>query len=436
MVDQLLREATSGWDRAFAEILEHLPSDEAFSLLLAHLDPPLTSAPILRAMARFPRRAMRVLAGLEQPSRAVRDLRERYARTRPDLAAEFGVLLPPRASADVETLPESLRTPPHQRRVTRTRAAVDTSSLVPQPVSLAWLPGEQARWATHPDQRQFVSRVTSDRASNFLLTLGSKVSDIDPEILMPFVGTQVTTWMVGWLNGKKHRTTARRWFDRHIATAATDLIASILDVPGKSRTVAEKAVRTLADQHRDTLLATAAILVPGAVETVTAIADSWIGPKAIPALPDWLMVAGLPPIMLRESGFVVPDAAVHTLTGMLALSDSHGKHPGIAQLAAVAEPGSLAEFAWGLFEAWIFSGMVNDGIWVMQALALFGDDETAWRLEPLIRPWYYFAGSPAEAALRVLVAIDSDASSPCCIGSRSKPRRKRSRSTRLWLFGK
>ncbi|MRH89340.1 DUF4132 domain-containing protein [Nocardia sp. SYP-A9097] len=95
---------------------------------------------------------------------------------------------------------------------------------------------------------------------------------------------------------------------------------------------------------------------------------------------------------------------------MLALSESHGRHPGIAQLAAVAEPGSLADFAWGLFEAWMFSGLANGGIWVMQALALFGDDETAWRLEPIIRSWYYSAGSPAEAALRVLVAIDSDAS--------------------------
>ncbi|MEV6770293.1 DUF4132 domain-containing protein [Nocardia sp. NPDC051030] len=410
VVDQLLSNDTQGWYREFAEILAHLPSDEAFSLLLARLDLPRISPQVLASMARFPRRAMRVLAGWERPSLVVRDLRDRYARTRPDLATEFGVLLSPRAWADLDILPESLRTPLHQRRVARARPAVATSSFGHQPISLDWLPGEKARWATHLDRRRSVSRVDSANASDFLLTFGPKVGDIDPEILMPFVGTQVTTWMIGWLNGKKHRIAARRWFDRHIATASPDLVAAVLDVPGKSRTAADKAVRTLADRHRDTLLATAAILVPDAVETVTAIVDSWTPPKDLPALPDWLMLAGLPPIVLRESGFVVPDAAVHTLVTMLALSESHGKHPGIAQLAAVAEPGSLAGFAWGLFEAWRFSGLIDGGIWVMQALALFGDDETAWRLEPIIRSWDYGAGSPAEAALRVLVAIDSDAS--------------------------
>ncbi|MFB8003937.1 DUF4132 domain-containing protein [Nocardia sp. NPDC056000] len=409
MVDQLSRISMSGWERRFIDILAYLPSDEAFSLLLSHVNPPKVSAPVLAAMARFPRRAMRVLARCEQPSPVVRDLRERYVRTRPDLAAEFGVVVAARAWADLESLPESLRTPLHQRRVTRTRPAMDTSAFAHRPVSLDWRPGEQARWATHPDQRRSVSRVESANAAQFVSAAGP-VGDIDPEILMPFTGTQVTTWMVGWLNGKKHRGTARRWFDRHIATAAPDLIAMMLAGPGTSRTAADKAVRALADRHRDTLLATAERVVPGAVDIVTAVVDSWTGPKQIPALPEWLMPAGLPPIILRENGFAVPDAAVCTVATMLSLNDSHGRHPGLAHLAAIAEPESLARFAWGLFEAWMFSGMAEGGIWVMQALALFGDDEIAWRLEPIVRTWYYNAGSPAEAALRVLVAIDSDAS--------------------------
>ncbi|MFE6859778.1 DUF4132 domain-containing protein [Nocardia sp. NPDC057668] len=412
LLDQLIRDARHGWERRLADMLAHLPSDEAFSFLLSHVDPPRISAQILTAMALYPRRAMRVLAGQEQPATAVRELRDRYARTRPELAAELGIPVPPRTWANLDALPEPLRMPLHEQRVTRVaraRPAVG-STFEHRPVSLDWLPGEQARWAAHHDQRRSVSLVGSADAAGFLLTLGTKAGDIDPTILMPFTGTQVTTLMIGWLNGKKHHLTALRWFDRHIVTAAPDLIAAILDVPGKSRTAADKAVRTLADRHRDTLLATAMVLAPDAFGTVTTVADSWTPPKDIPAPPDWLLLAGLPPIVLRDSGLAVPDAAVHTLVTMLAVIESHGKHPSIAQLAALAEPDSLRDFAWGLFEAWMFSGMADGGIWVMRALALFGDDETAWRLEPIIRSWYYSAGSPAEAALRVLVAIDSDAS--------------------------
>lgn len=131
--------------------------------------------------------------------------------------------------------------------------------------------------------------------------------------------------------------------------------------------------------------------------------------KRIPALPHWLVPAALPPIVLRDNSLALPSEAVITVCAMLTKSGPKGDHAGVAQLRAVADPVSLADFAWALFETWRLAVYPASDGWVLHVQGLFGDDDTARRLTPFIRAW------PGESqhrravtGLEVLAAIGTD----------------------------
>jgi hypothetical protein len=94
---------------------------------------------------------------------------------------------------------------------------------------------------------------------------------------------------------------------------------------------------------------------------------------------------------------------------MLAISKPDDPYAGIQVVKAAVDPASLAEMVWGVFERWQAAGFPNKDGWVLQALALCGDDGTVRRLAPLIRAWPGQGGhSRAVSGLRVLAQIGTE----------------------------
>jgi hypothetical protein len=109
------------------------------------------------------------------------------------------------------------------------------------------------------------------------------------------------------------------------------------------------------------------------------------------------------------NGKALPDEALDHLGQMLTFPTNEGLYGGIAVVKEACDAGSLAEFAWDAFTAWLeASGPSKEG-WALTMLGLFGNDDTARKLTPFIRAW------PGEAAharavtgLDVLATIGSD----------------------------
>jgi hypothetical protein len=109
------------------------------------------------------------------------------------------------------------------------------------------------------------------------------------------------------------------------------------------------------------------------------------------------------------AGKALPDEALDSIGTMLAFPTSEGLYPGIEQVRDACTRDSLAEFTWDCFAAWLYAGAPSKDGWILSALGLFGNDETARKLTPYIRAWPGEAAhARAVAGLDVLAAIGSD----------------------------
>ncbi|MEV0829015.1 DUF4132 domain-containing protein [Nonomuraea rubra] len=145
-------------ERRLLGVLAELPSDAAMRSLLDRLDRKYTQPAFMRAAARFPRRAMRLLA---TTSGKTADLLLRaHVQTHPDLVPEVLATVgdaaaeridrlanaAPVATAPVEALPEVLVSPPWSRsRKARKQAEVSGLACDDEP-ALVWAPGERDNW--------------------------------------------------------------------------------------------------------------------------------------------------------------------------------------------------------------------------------------------------------------------------------------------------
>lgn len=369
----------------------------------------------------------------------------------------------------VSELPELLRTPPWERDITRTPPPVLKNLGAPQPVKVSWLPGEREKWAntraphTVPrygwateietrtadgsnrtywllnvlafapeelaaplvqdlpateywNQAQLLRRVLGrfgDAAAGVIAAAVEHNVQSAAELLLPVTGTPVTTFMTRLLDTRRSRSVAVAWFDRNPAAAAPDLLVAAFGKAAKPRALAWKALHTLADRgHRDILLTAAATF---GAEAATALAAELavdpveLLPPKIPTLPSWLIPSALPPIMVRDTGRSLPPEAAATVCVMFALCSPNGDYAGVARIAELTEPDSLADFAWTVFETWSLAGYPTSENWALHVLGLVGNDETARRLTPFIRVW---PGEEAHAravtGLDVLVGIGSE----------------------------
>ncbi|MFI6866792.1 DUF4132 domain-containing protein [Nocardia sp. NPDC050406] len=463
--------------RMMADLLAHLPTDQALDVLVDRADRPGVRIALLEAMYRFPRRAARLLAQ-RPPDTRTSGLSSLLARVYPELADEE-IAAPAGAKTPVDLapmaeLPELLRTPPWERDLPPMTPTVLRDVATARPLTVSWLPGERDEWANIPVPHEVphggweaeVARILEDtdnhtygilevlafgpealvaplvprlpaygywNSDDTLRRILGRFGDTAAEVifavvqtdaiamaplLLPVTGTAITTFMTRLLDTRRGRATALAWFERHVDSAAPDLFAAALDKPGKQRDQAWRVLRSLDGRdHRAALLAAATALgdhVHAAIEAQLRTDPLELLPKTIPSLPSWLVPAVLSPIRLRDNvlgGRALPPSAMATVCTMLAMCGPAADYAGVARIADIATPRSLADFSWDLFEMWGLAGYPSDDDWVMHAQGLLGNDDTARRLAPLIRAWPgENAHARAVSGLDVLAAIGGEVS--------------------------
>lgn len=376
----------------------------------------------------------------------------------------------PEASAD--SLPAVLTRPPWTRARHGAAAPVSTGPVSLPASALKWLPGEEEAWArrstwyTRPQHDGDYEKVISSRLEGLGSTslrpawifLHAPVERVAPALatwaptdlwdgadtlkpivarfgidalplllrtvprqpstmaalFLPFVDGAVARHMADWsARLKSTAATTRAWFARHGAAAAPFLVADAVGKPGAARRAAEQALVQIASVHGDGVVREAAARFgAGAARSVDVLLVTDPLERALPAKlpvpPNWAE-PGLLPQLLTRSGEALPAEVVRNAVTMFALSRPGEVYPGVAALREATDPGSLAEFAWAVFEQWLDAQLPAKESWALYVLGEVGNDETVRRLTPVIRAW------PGESAhhravegLDVLAAIGSE----------------------------
>jgi predicted DNA-binding WGR domain protein len=202
---------------------------------------------------------------------------------------------------------------------------------------------------------------------------------------------------------KKSRDLAGEWLTRFPEVAAIALVPIAVGAPGSARNHAETALRFLATKGHRTIIEDVAKRY-GAVGPTKAVLDFdpvQILPKKIAALPAFFTPAAFSRPLLVGRQKALPIDAVESIGTMLSFTSWDDPYAGLLEVKAACDPRSLAEFAWDLFQAWLVSGASSKESWAFLALGIFGDDECARKLTPLVRLW------PGEAAhARAVLGLD------------------------------
>ncbi|WP_280458933.1 hypothetical protein [Nocardia carnea] len=202
-------------------------------------------------------------------------------------------------------------------------------------------------------------------------------------------GTAVTRLMLHLLlDSEAPRHAAAAWFDRHIDTAAVDLVAWALGAHGTMRNRAESALHQLVRKgHLGAIRAAAEQYGDAALREADAMLHPsrriWQLPGYIPPVPQWVQPTLLPQILLRDGHAALPRPTTARICTMLAMWQSHEPYDGVRALIEAADPRSLAAFARALFRAW-YANFARPGRessqpvsrWVLRTQGLLGDDTT------------------------------------------------------------
>jgi predicted DNA-binding WGR domain protein len=239
--------------------------------------------------------------------------------------------------------------------------------------------------------------------------------DVYGPLLLPAEGAGIATLMADWLDRLKSvRWIAVSWLRRHPEAAARDLVPAAAGPAGAERRAAEQALRVLVAAGHAGLVREAAAdhgaAAASAVDLLLSADPAETVPARLPDLPQWVEeAASLTPVLLRDRRDALPSEAVRHLCTMLALSRLGLPYPGLAAVRETLDPVALAEFGWSLFKGWESAGFPPKQSWVLEALALIGDDDTVRRLSPVVRAWPGAGGhARAMTGLDVLYAIGSE----------------------------
>ncbi|MEB5696022.1 DUF4132 domain-containing protein [Klebsiella aerogenes] len=213
---------------------------------------------------------------------------------------------------------------------------------------------------------------------------------------------------------KSVRGEARQWLLAYPEHAITGLLPAAFGRAGEARECARQALQLLADNGHLPLLEQIAGRyqqpeVMDALAALLALDPLDNHPSKIPSLPGFWLPALWARPRLRENDLPLSDDALKHLGAMLRFPQDEGLYPGLLQVKAACTPTSLAAFAWDLYLAWQAAGAPPKESWAFSALGVFGDDDTARKLTPLIRAWPgQSQHKRATAGLDILAAIGSD----------------------------
>ncbi|MFI6362498.1 hypothetical protein ACIBG0_07075 [Nocardia sp. NPDC050630] len=231
-------------------------------------------------------------------------------------------------------------------------------------------------------------------------------------VMAPVDGSRVAVLMMRCLGVPRTNRAAVTWWLRHTNTAVQDLIPIALGRQGRDRMLAQQALRTVAQTgHRGAVDVAATGYGEQARTAISAMldADPTLSlPHRIPRLPAWLVPGLLPPVALRDGRAVLPESAVENFCTMLAMCRPGWQYAGVRIVADIADPTTLAEFAWGLYEAWMLADCPNRDQWVLHAQGLVGNEHTARQLCEQILEGQWRIGESSRAALDAITAIGGD----------------------------
>ncbi|OZE22456.1 hypothetical protein CH262_17250 [Rhodococcus sp. 05-2255-1e] len=451
-----------------AGILSEINTDSGFEHLLARLGSKYAEPAMIDAIGRSPERAARLLPGASGPE--AERLRRDLERVHPELTKSEHVAVP---TLDPSDVPALLRDPPWLDRADLADRDDNRVIRLDHPRSsprIVWRVDEQRQWveavdgyvpylgrrdwpevvaafgrgagywsmhelAYAPERllrpvlayaptprygyrdvsalRRLLARFEED-ALDFVLRAVLAAPAGQAQVLLPIVGEIVTATMLEWLHKKSFRPVAFEWFDRHINTAAIDLVPLALGHLGPKRTLAERALRTLARRgHRDAVVTAARSYGESAGAAVEGIVDAdplFALPRHIPQIPDWLDPVLLPPLTSRGEGARLTGDAVRHICTMLALSRMDEVYAGVDIVRELVDRRGLVDLVWDVFERWSRAGFPEAQSWALDALGTVGDDDTARRLTPLIKTWPLQSGHRRAAmGLDALASIGTDA---------------------------
>ncbi|MFC5749113.1 hypothetical protein [Actinomadura rugatobispora] len=236
--------------------------------------------------------------------------------------------------------------------------------------------------------------------------------------LAPFLDAEVTRLMLVHSDGVRGLPaltwSADAWFRRHGTDALPYALPHALGEPGREREVAQQAVRGMIARDWDVVAEAAARHGGEAVRAVEVLRFP-IAPHG-PRFP----LEGLPQVLLRDREHALPAASVRHLATLLFWLRPEGPRPRVEkaldEVVEMCDPASLADFAWGLYQA-EFDARPPAGrkrVWasdgVRYALERLGDDRTAARLAAVAAHWSsrLVRDSGGESVLRVFTALGSD----------------------------
>ena len=203
---------------------------------------------------------------------------------------------------------------------------------------------------------------------------------------------------------KGARAQAGGWLSAFPEAAAVGLIPLALSTPGKPRQAAEDALRFVASRGHRALIETIALRYGAEAEGgIRGVLDSPSSahPAKLPKLPLYWSAGAFSRPLLATTKHALPLSAVDAIGTMLSFTSFDEPYPGLIDVKNACDPRSLADFAWDLFQAWLVNGASSKESWAFQTLGLFGDDDTARKLTPMIRAW------PGEAAhARAVTGLD------------------------------
>ncbi|WP_426336700.1 DUF4132 domain-containing protein [Pseudoduganella sp. R-31] len=203
------------------------------------------------------------------------------------------------------------------------------------------------------------------------------------------------------------------WLLAYPAAAARGLLPAAVGQDPGERFIAQNALRYLAGNgHEAVLAAQAARYGDAAAEALRIMLSEpqreWL-PDKLPTPPKSLHVPGLPRLYLTSNGKALPlDAVPHVLT-MMALSKQDAPSSGLLALREALTPGSLARFGQALFEWWRDSDTPPKERWIFWMQGVIGNDETARQLNVALKQWRAaLIRVRAYDAMEMLVQIGSD----------------------------
>ncbi|MFV2216052.1 DUF4132 domain-containing protein [Actinomadura sp. LOL_016] len=455
---------TAGHRASLLDAVAALPTDGAFRALLERAGDERVRAVLPAVAARFPVRAVRLLAAADgEPARG---LLRRHLAAHPRLAAELPndlrTLVPESGAvpdADPADLPEPLCGLPWDRPVQPVVQGLEP----PGTRAVVWLDGERARWAATaddwdlpedepnwdalvpllgtggdpvleakaavhgPDERvrpllagwegppswlhggwakSIVARFELD-AYPPLHRAAKRSSWAHAGLLLPFLDAGVAELMSGWLTRRKRAApAAREWGDRHGLAAVPYLAPAALGKPGAARRNAEAMLRRIADRHGVDAVARAVPEAAGELRTVLTAHPAATRLLRRPELPVWADPAALPRVLLRGRERALPPESMRALVETLVLPGA----PGAGVVREACDPESLAGFGLAVFESWRAAGMPAEGRWAVAQLGRTGDDSIVPVLDAHIRKWTGRTRLPdAAEAIEALAAIGTDA---------------------------